>query len=136
VAADPPDELTWKALQAEAEEARGNAYAPYSRFMVGAALQTAEGRIFAGCNIENASFGLSICAERNAVFSAVSATSGKPEITAIYITNYPPVAAPPCGACRQVLAEFGDPVVSFLSGQSRRTMRLSELLPEAYPSPP
>ncbi|MEN6371129.1 MAG: cytidine deaminase [Armatimonadota bacterium] len=85
-----------------AEEARKNAYAPYSKFPVGAAVLTSSGRIFTGCNIENASFGLTICAERVAIANAVA--SGEREITALAIVTNG--AASPCGACLQVIQEF------------------------------
>ncbi len=91
-------------LMAEAEIARTHAYAPYSRFRVGAALLTADGRVIHGCNVENASFGLSICAERNAMWKALS--EGARAFTAIAVTAEPGHGASPCGACRQVLHEF------------------------------
>ncbi len=84
--------------------ARKNAYIPYSHFAVGAAVRTAEGKIYTGCNIENASYGLSICAERNAIFAAVAAGERKLAALCVVADTKEPVA--PCGACRQVLAEF------------------------------
>ena len=89
---------------AEAEIARTHAYAPYSRFRVGAALLTTDGRVIHGCNVENASFGLSICAERNAMWKALS--EGERSFAAIAVTAEPGHGASPCGACRQVLHEF------------------------------
>jgi cytidine deaminase len=89
---------------AEAERAREHAYAPYSKLRVGAALLTRAGRIVHGCNVENASFGLSICAERNAVWKAVS--EGERDFVAVAVTAGPSSTASPCGACRQVLREF------------------------------
>jgi cytidine deaminase len=89
---------------AEADRARRHAYAPYSRFRVGAALLASDGRIFHGCNIENASFGLSICAERNALWKAVS--EGVREFKAIAVSPGRGQSASPCGSCRQVLHEF------------------------------
>ena len=86
--------------------ARLRAYAPYSQFQVGAALLAADGRIFTGCNVENLSYGLTICAERNALFAAVAA--GVREFTAIAIVADTREPISPCGACRQVMAEFGD----------------------------
>src|SRR4051812_35628019 len=86
-----------------AKQAQKMAYCPYSRYPVGAAVLTASGRIFAGCNVENASFGLSLCAERNAIFAAVG--HGQKQIRAIAVVAR---AARPCGACRQVMLEFAD----------------------------
>jgi cytidine deaminase len=91
-------------LMEQAELARQHAYAPYSKFRVGAALQTADGRVFLGCNVENASLGLSICAERAAVWKAVS--EGVHDFVAIAVTAGRGRGAAPCGACRQVLHEF------------------------------
>jgi len=111
---------------------RRQAHAPYSKFLVGAALLTGGGKIITGCNVENASYGLTICAERVAVGKAIS--EGQRKFRAIGI-----VAAgkkvTPCGACRQVLAEFGDcPVIAANARNLRRwqIFRLSELLPEAF----
>ncbi len=98
---------------AEAEIARTHAYAPYSRFRVGAALLTADGQVIHGCNVENASFGLSICAERNAMWKALS--EGAREFTAIAVTAEPGHGASPCGACRQVLHEFAPELKVFWS---------------------
>ncbi|MDR2193543.1 MAG: cytidine deaminase [Treponema sp.] len=99
---------TLEELFAEARKAAAFAYAPYSRFRVGAALLGADGRIFTGCNVENRSFGLTICAERGAVMYAVS--RGCRSFTAIAIAAPDsPVPVPPCGACRQVLSEFMSP---------------------------
>ena len=86
--------------------ARLQAYAPYSNFHVGAALLAKDGRIFIGCNVENLSYGLTICAERNAIFSAIAAGVREFEAIAIVADTREPVS--PCGACRQVMAEFGD----------------------------
>lgn len=88
-----------------AAAARAQAYVPYSRFPVGAALVAADGRVFTGCNVENASYGLTCCAERTAVFKAVS--EGVRAFTAIAVVADTPGPASPCGACRQVLVEFG-----------------------------
>lgn len=114
-----------------AMEARARAYAPYSHFPVGAAVLAADGRVFIGCNVENSSFGLTVCAERNAVAAAVAA--GVRPIAAAVVANGSHVQ--PCGACRQVLAEF-DPkmpvVLCSASGEDRRTVGLDELLPFAF----
>lgn len=116
-------------LVAQAKEVAGRAYAPYSRFQVGAVLVGKDGRTFAGCNVENISYGLSICAERNAVFAAVAA--GCREFEKIVITADTEVPASPCGACRQVLAEFNPDLEMVLSNFHGRTetFRLSQLLP-------
>ena len=119
------------ALLAAARRVQGQAYAPYSNFLVGAALETPDGKVFVGCNVENASFGLTICAERAALFAAVSA--GAREFRrVVVVSNVDPPAAP-CGACRQVLAEFGLNL-SIEAVGSARTVRwqLSELLPAAF----
>jgi cytidine deaminase len=97
--------MTPARLMAEAARARRNAYAPYSRFAVGAALLTAGGRVFHGCNVENASYGLTTCAERSAIFTAIC--EGERDFVAIAVTAREGRGAPPCGSCRQVLQEFG-----------------------------
>ena len=105
------------------------AYAPYSKFLVGAALVTKDGRVFEGCNVENVSFGLTICAERNAVFAAVAAGCREFEKIVIAVDRLEP--ATPCGACRQVLAEF-NPDMEVVLGTFTGKMsayRLSDLLP-------
>jgi cytidine deaminase len=115
----------------KAIEAMHKAYAPYSSFKVGAALLTKSGRIFTGCNVENASFGLSICAERVAIFSAVSAGELQFEKLVVVANTGSPVS--PCGACRQVMSEFGDFEILLVNtrGEVVRT-RVSELLPRAF----
>ena len=115
----------------EATEARARAYAPYSKFAVGAALLGKSGRVYRGCNVENLSFGLTICAERNAVAAAVAA--GEREFTAIAIIADSKTPVTPCGACRQVLAEFCPELDVWsvnLEGE-RYEARLSELLPRS-----
>ena len=116
---------------AAAVRIRLQAHAPYSGFAVGAALLDSSGRVHLGCNVENASYGLSICAERNAVAAAVAA--GADEFAALVVVPDARPPASPCGACRQVLAEFGDmPVVlAHLEGEQVRT-RVSDLLPLAF----
>ena len=116
-------------LVTQAIDVAKRAYAPYSRFHVGAVLVGEDGRIFTGCNVENISYGLTICAERNAVFAAVAA--GCRNFEKIVITADTEVPASPCGACRQVLAEFNpdlEVVLSNFHGLTQ-TFRLSELLP-------
>lgn len=119
-------------MAAAAREASRRAYCPYSEFRVGAALLTSSGEIVSGCNVENASYGLTICAERNAMFQAVS--KGLTAFRAIMI--YTPTTTPtaPCGACRQVLNEFGPEmeVISICDGPGVIRKRLPELLPEAF----
>jgi cytidine deaminase len=120
-------------LIAEARAVLKNAYAPYSKFKVGAALLTAKGDLFTGCNVENASYGLSNCAERTAIFSAVAARGPRVEIQAIAVVNSQNVPCSPCGACRQVIWEFGQrAVVFFLSAEGWREMPIAELLPEGF----
>ena len=120
------------AMAALAREARERAHAPYSRFKVGAALKTRTGEIVTGCNIENASYGLSMCAERVAVFKAVS--EGLDDFDVIAVVADSKRITPPCGPCRQILWEYcGDVLVHMtdLSGRSR-TLRLAELLPMPF----
>jgi cytidine deaminase len=116
-----------------AREAMQHAYAPYSHFKVGAALVTHDGKIFTGCNVENASYGLTNCAERTAIFSAVSQSKSGLKIRAIAVMNDQNVPCSPCGACRQVIAEFGaDAVVLFLGAEGWKQAQISELLPEGF----
>jgi len=123
------------ALLSRAEEARRNAYAPYSKFRVGAALLAKDGRVFDGCNVENSSFGLSICAERNALFKAVS--EGAREFDAIAVTAGSEQGASPCGACRQALYEFApDLWVIWRAGRGRTARkRLRQLLDSGFVFP-
>jgi cytidine deaminase len=115
-------------------EARKNAHAPFSHFQVGAALEDADGRVYLGCNVENATYGLSVCAERVAVFKAIS--EGVRKFQRIAVSADTDVLTPPCGACRQILWEFcGDIeiVLANLSGKSE-TLRLGELFPRPFDS--
>jgi len=116
-----------------AKEARENAYAPYSKFKVGAAVVTTEGKVYKGANIENASFGLSNCAERTAIFKAVSEGEKHLDSIAIIADTKEPVS--PCGACRQVMAEFFKPeakvYLTNLKGEITETT-VGELLPGAF----
>ena len=124
--------MTAKELMAEAVKARKRAYAPYSHFPVGAALLTKDGRVFLGCNVENASYGLAICAERNAVWQAVSA--GVQAFSAIAVTARDGRGAPPCGSCRQVLNEFAPHAWVYWRDARGRILRrrVHELLPSAF----
>lgn len=118
------------ALIAAATAARDNAYAPYSGFAVGAALRAADGKLYPGANVENASYGLAICAERNAVAHAVACGVRKFDAIAVVTEN----GVTPCGACRQVLVEFNPNmlvIVADVAGNQRR-YQLSELLPDAF----
>ena len=120
-------------LQRAAEKAMKNAHAPYSKFRVGAAILTAKGEIFTGCNVENASYGMTNCAERTAIFSAVAASGPKLEILAVAVTNDHGVPCSPCGACRQVIYEFGpDAVILFQGANGPKQAHITELLPEGF----
>lgn len=133
------DEAYYPLIQA-ATEARERAYAPYSGFKVGAALLGESGRIYKGCNVENASYGLTSCAERNAIFAAVQ--DGERRFVAAAVVTETNKPTPPCGACRQVLLEFAgageldrdmDIALATLDGAQRLT-RLSALLPDSFAS--
>ena len=114
------------------KSAMDHAYAPYSDFKVGAAVMGSSGRMYSGCNVENASYGLSVCAERVAVFKAVS--EGEKEIMAVAIASSTGKPAFPCGACRQVMAEFAadDMEVYLVSDEGVEKHTLAELLPNAF----
>lgn len=126
--------MTYKRLVSIARKARKNSYSPYSKFRVGAALLTDDGRVVTGCNIENSSFGLTICAERTAIFKAVS--DGCTRFKAIAIATDENEFVAPCGACRQVIMDLaGD--IDFIMSTRRgalKVRKLSELLP--YPFGP
>ncbi len=124
----------YEALIAAAKDARLNAHAPYSNFRVGAALRAASGRIFGGCNVENATYGLTVCAERVAIFKAIS--EGERGFDAIAVVTDAESLTPPCGACRQLIWEFcGDvPVIlSNLKGKAE-TIRMRDLFPKPFDS--
>ena len=120
------------ALAEAARSASQRAYCPYSRFPVGAAVLTEDGTIIAGCNVENASYGLTVCAERSAIFQAVAFGHARIRAVAIYTPTRVPSA--PCGACRQVINEFGPDaeVLSVCDGSDVLHRTLSELLPDAF----
>lgn len=123
---------TLSKLKAAAKRACRHAYCPYSKFRVGAAVLTEEGRIFSGSNVENASLGMTICAERNAVFQSVAKGARKILAVAIYTPTQSPTA--PCGACRQVINEFGPEaeVYSFCDGPHVIKENLRNMLTHAF----
>lgn len=131
--APPAVTIDARALLSAARKMRKRAYAPYSQYTVGAALLGRSGRLYLGCNVENASYGLCICAERNAVTTAVA--EGERDFVAIAISAAGPAPVPPCGMCRQTLAEFMAPEAVVLlengAGKSAR-YTVGELLPHAF----
>lgn len=127
----PFENIDPKNLIARAREARERAYVPYSHFPVGAAVFTDQGHIVPGCNVENGSFGMTICAERTAIVSSVVAGAGRP--VAVAVVGRPGEPCLPCGACRQVLAEFNPDVVVLLEdGNELISWRLEELMPHRF----
>ncbi len=124
---------TRKQLERAAQKVMKNAHAPYSNFRVGAAILLADGKVFSGCNVENASYGMTNCAERTAIFSAVAKLGPKIEIRAVAVTNDHGVTCSPCGACRQVIYEFGpDAIVFFQGARGPKQAHITELLPEGF----
>ena len=121
--------MEFEALVEAAWQARERAYAPYSEFTVGASLLAADGRIFRGCNVENLSYGLTICAERVAIGTAIAA--GARDFVAMAVVAETAVPVSPCGACRQVMVEFGVPKVLLANRTERLEFTLEELLPRA-----
>lgn len=119
-------------LKEAAKKAAKSSYSPYSKFSVGAAFLCEDGRIFSGVNVENASYGLTICAERNAIFSGV--TQGAREIKAIVIYTPTDTPTPPCGACRQVIAEFSQAshVISICDSDETLELTSDALLPSSF----
>jgi len=126
-----PDELI-----AAAKKARNNAYAPYSKFEVGCAVQLHDGRIASGTNVENSSYGLTVCSERHAIAAAVLMGAKPGDVTRVAIAGDSPVSVPPCGACRQVLSEFSSEQTQILIYNYRDdsvvSFTMGELLPEAF----
>jgi cytidine deaminase len=129
------DESNHDELIRIALEASRRAYAPYSRFAVGAALRSKDGVIFTGCNIENGSYGLTVCAERVALFKAVS--EGVTEFEAMAVVSDSKEIISPCGACRQVLAEFQPELTVIMSNPrfDKIVMKISDLLPRRFSKP-
>ena len=122
-----------RALVAAARAVRQHAHAPYSGFKVGAALRRLDGRVFAGCNVENASFGAGICAERAALLQAVAAGTRAGELQALAIYTAAGTPTPPCGMCLQFLVEFAHELPILLAGPKRvETVRLTTLLPRPF----
>ena len=121
-------------LYAQAQQAAEHSYSPYSHFRVGAALKLTNGQIVTGTNVENVSYGLTICAERSALVAAVSRFGPAIRIEAVAVANLNNAASPPCGACRQVLAEFTlpDTPVVFPVADGQRVMPFGDLLPLAF----
>jgi cytidine deaminase len=120
-------------LLGTARTAMKKAYAPYSNFRVGAAILTKTGKVFSGCNVENASYGMTNCAERTAIFAAVAELGPKLEVTAVAVVNDHGVPCSPCGACRQVIYEFGPDAIVFFQGiEGDKQAHITELLPEGF----
>ena len=129
----PASERQKQRLFRLAEKAMKRAHAPYSKFRVGAALLTSSGKTFSGCNVENASYGLTNCAERTAIFSAVAALGPSMRVRAIAVINDHGVPCSPCGACRQVIYEFGpDAIVYFMGSAGWKASPITKLLPEGF----
>ncbi|WDE14032.1 cytidine deaminase [Thalassomonas haliotis] len=123
----------WQKLIASAQQGYHKAYAPYSKFHVGAAAMTEQGTIVQGCNVENASYGLTVCAERNCIAQAV--IQGQQTFSAMVVYTEQEKLTPPCGACRQVIAEFFAPEAEVMAVNhldSRQTWTVAELLPDAF----
>ncbi|MCS4308353.1 cytidine deaminase [Rheinheimera pacifica] len=126
-------EINWAALQQAAQYAAAQAYAPYSKFPVGVAVLAESGKIYTGCNVENASYGGTVCAERNAIGAAVVA--GERKFTALMVYTPQQMLTPPCGICRQVIAEFfspNAPIASCNHLHQQQNWSLGELLPAAF----
>ncbi|MFC4653664.1 MULTISPECIES: cytidine deaminase [Rheinheimera] len=126
-------DISWAELARQARQAAEQAYAPYSKFPVGVAVLASSGRIYTGCNVENASYGGTTCAERNAIAAAVVA--GERQFLALMVYTPQTQLTPPCGICRQVIAEFyapDSPVRSCNHLEQQQEWRLDELLPSAF----
>jgi cytidine deaminase len=128
-----PRSPSWEPLLKVAWQAWEQAHAPYSGFRVGAALLLADGTVVPGCNVENASHPVALCAERTAVCAAVSRGMKPGDPAALVVVTEAPNPTPPCGACRQVLAEFAEDLPILLANRSERDLcRLKDLLPRAF----
>jgi len=125
--------VTRERLLRSARKVMKNAYAPFSKFRVGAAILTSKGHVFAGCNVENSSYGMTNCAERTAIFSAIAKDGPGLEIQAVAVVNDHGVPCSPCGACRQVIYEFGPRAIIFYQGEKGPKQSLiTDLLPEGF----
>lgn len=124
--------MNYRTLSKRALAARRFSYSPYSRFRVGAAVLTSEGKVFTGCNIENSSYGLTICAERNAIFKAIS--EGHKKFTALAIASDENGFTPPCGACRQVIIDLAGNIDIVLTKKNGEidVLKMNDLLPHAF----
>lgn len=130
---DDPDSPAWTRLLDAAWKARENAHAPYSRFQVGAALMTADGEVFGGCNVENAAYPVTLCAERGALSAAVAAGLKPGGLAAVVVVTDVAELTPPCGACRQALAEFAATLPVLLANRNIRSLHhLEDLLPHSF----
>ncbi|MFI5336944.1 MAG: cytidine deaminase [Opitutales bacterium] len=129
-----PTPAQFRKLTAAARTAAGRAYAPYSRFRVGAAILTSTGKIYSGCNVENASYGLTNCAERTAIFNAVAAGEKNLKLRCVVVYTPTKSATAPCGACRQVIYEFGPAarVISCCDSREFLDVSIDALLPGAF----
>jgi cytidine deaminase len=129
-----PTIVQLRELKAAARAAAARAYAPYSKFRVGAAILSASGRIFSGCNVENASYGLTCCAERNAIFGAIGSGEKRLRLRCVVVYTPTDIPAAPCGACRQVINEFGPDaqIISFCRGKGSIVSNVRHLLPDSF----
>jgi cytidine deaminase len=124
---------TRERLLRAARKVTKNAYAPFSKFRVGAAILTSKGHVFVGCNVENSSYGMTNCAERTAIFSAIAKDGPELEIQAVAVANDHGAPCSPCGACRQVIYEFGPRAVIFYQGdRGPKQSLITDLLPEGF----
>jgi cytidine deaminase len=132
--ANPNPDPALEDLLEQARQAAHHSYSPYSSFRVGAAIKLTNGEVVTGTNVENVSYGLTICAERSALVSAVSQFGPDIRIEAVAIANLNNAASPPCGACRQMLAEFSlpDTAVVFPAADGTRTVPVFDLLPHSF----
>jgi cytidine deaminase len=128
-----PQDPAWEPLLEAAWQAWSQAYAPYSHFHVGAALLRKDGTIQVGCNVENASYGGTICAERNAICAAAAQGLRPGDLMALVVVTEAETLTPPCGLCRQVIAEFAEELPILLANRQERSLHhISELLPHAF----